>query len=171
MAPLVRRSWAKRGQTPVLVQRGRSRRKVSIIGALAISPKRRRVRAYFGFRPDANYDGATILTFVKALARTRHGPLELIWDRLKAHYGEPMASWLARHRNQVRVHLLPSYAPELNPVEQIWGYAKTNPLANFAPVTLHELLTQTHRATRQIARNPSLLRSFLEHTPLVLRLR
>ena len=60
MAPLVRRSWSPRGQTPVLRQRGRSHRKVSVIAAIIVSPQRRRVRAVFGFLPDANYDGEAI---------------------------------------------------------------------------------------------------------------
>ena len=37
MAPLRRRSWAPRGHTPRLRQRGRSRRKVSVIGALVMA--------------------------------------------------------------------------------------------------------------------------------------
>mgnify|MGYP001564114249 CR=1 FL=1 len=171
MGPHVRRTWAPRGETPVLAQRGRSRRKVSVIGALVISPRRRRVRAYFGFAPDANYDGESILAFLKQLARTRRVPIVLIWDRLKAHRGEPVAGWLARNRHRVRAHLLPAYAPELNPVELIWGYAKMNPMANFAPVALHDLVTQTQRATRDIAGNEPLLRSFIEHGALSLRLR
>ncbi|EQD76123.1 Transposase, partial [mine drainage metagenome] len=48
MAPLVRRTWAPRGVTPVLPQRGRSRRQVSVIAALSISPRRHRVRSSFG---------------------------------------------------------------------------------------------------------------------------
>jgi transposase len=170
MSPLVRRSWAPRGQTPLLRQRGRSRRKVSVIAALVISPRRRRVRACFGFLPEANYDGAAILVFVKALSRTLRVPIELVWDRLRAHYQGVVGDWLARNR-RVRAHLLPAYAPELNPVELIWGHAKTNPMANFAPTELEELLARTQQATREIAENPSLLRSFIWHCALPLRLR
>ncbi len=50
----------------------------------------------------------------------------------------------------MRAYLLPPYAPELNPVELIWGYAKTNPLANFAPLELHDLVMQTQLATYAI---------------------
>ena len=46
----------------------------------------------------------------------------------------------------MRAHLLPPYAPELNPVELIWGYTKRNPLANFAPVELDDLVMQTQFA-------------------------
>ena len=171
MGPLRRRSWAPRGHTPQLRQRGRSRRKVSVIGALVISPRRHRVRAYFGVLPEANYDGAAILAFLKQLRRTLRAPLTVIWDRLRAHRFEPVASWLAQHRRDVRAYLLPPYAPELNPVELIWGYAKTHRLANFAPIELDDLVMQTQFAIYAIGDNPSLLRSFIQHCALSLRLK
>jgi hypothetical protein len=171
MAPLRRRSWAPRGHTPVLRQRGRMRRKVSVIGALVISPHRHRVRGYFGVQPDANYDGDAILAFLKELRRTLRVPFTLVWDRLRAHRFEPVAGWLADHRHDVRAYLLPPYAPELNPVELIWGYAKGNPLANFAPLELHDLLMHTQLVTYAIGDDQMLLRSFIQHCPLSLRLK
>jgi transposase len=171
MGPLRRRSWAPRGQTPQLRQRGRSRSKVSVIGALAISPQRRCVRAYFGVEPEANYDGAAVLAFLKQLRRTLRTPFVLIWDRLRAHRFEPVAGWLVAQRQHVRAYLLPPYAPELNPVELIWGYAKANPLANFAPLELHELVMQTQLAIYAIGDDEPLLRSFVQHCSLSLRLK
>jgi len=171
MAPLVRRTWAPRGHTPVLMQRGRSRRKVSVIGALVISPRRRRVRAYFSLLPDANFDGESILAFIVQLYRALRVPIALIWDRLSAHIGAPVAAWLVHNRHRVRAHLLPPYAPELNPVELIWGHTKSNPLANFAPRELDELLAQTQMATLATGDDEPLLRSFLKHCPLSLRLK
>lgn len=171
MAPLARRTWAPRGQTPKLAQRGRSRRKVSAIGALVISPRRVRVRAYFDVLPDANFDAPSILAFLKALCRALRRPIVLIWDRLQAHQTEPVAGWLAQHRHHVQVHLLPPYAPELNPVELIWGYTKRNPLANFAPFELHDLVMQTQLAILAVGDDQPLLRSFLRHCPLSLRLK
>lgn len=170
MAPLVRRTWAPRGQTPVLPQRGRSRRKVSVIAALSLSPQRRRVRSYFGLLPDANYDGLAIRHFLQALSRHLKGPIDLVWDRLPAHRGGPAAHWLARHP-RIRVHLLPGYAPELNPVELIWGHAKMNALANFAPLDTPALCQQVEHALLDIAADPTLLRRFIIHCPLSLRLK
>ena len=118
--------------------------------ALVISPHRHRVRGYFGFQPDANYDGDSILAFLKALRRTLRVPFTLVWDRLRAHRFEPVAGWLADHRQDIRAYLLPPYAPQLNPVELIWGYAKSNPLANFAPLELHDLVMQTQLVTYAI---------------------
>ncbi len=171
MGPLVRRTWARRGCTPVLRQRGRARIKVSAIGALVISPRRHRVRAYFSFLPDANFDGEHILVFLKQLCRTLRVPVELVWDRLGGHTGQPVKAWLARNPHRIRATLLPAYAPELNPVELIWGYLKNNPLANFAPSELAELLDQTHLAALAIATDQPLLRSFVNHCPLSFHLK
>lgn len=170
MGPLVRRTWARRGCTPQLHQRGRARIKVSAIGAVVISPRRRRVRACFSLLPQASFDGEHVLAFLRTLCRALRVPIELVWDRLQAHRGQPVKGWLARHRQRIRATLLPAYAPELNPVELIWGHAKTNPLANFAPVALQALADQAHLALLQIGSDQPLLRSFLKHCPLSLRL-
>lgn len=170
MGPLVRRSWAPRGHTPVLMQRGRSRRKVSMIGALAISPRRHRVRAYFSLLADMSFDGEHIVPFLRQLCRAVRAPIALIWDRLQAHVGEPVKGWLAQNRHRIRAELLPAYAPELNPVELIWSHAKTNGLANFAPVEFQDLAMQAHVTTLAIGDDEPLLRSFLCHCPLSFRL-
>ena len=41
-----------------------------------------------------------------------------------------MATYLARQRAWLTVEPLPAYAPELNPIEQVWGNVKTRELAN-----------------------------------------
>lgn len=171
MGPLVRRSWAPRGHTPVLMQRGRSRRKVSVIGALAISPQRRRVRAFFSLQPEASFDGERILQFLRQLCRTVRVPIALIWDRLQAHIGQPVRGWLADNRHRIHTDLLPAYAPELNPVELIWNHAKAHSLANFAPLEFTDLAMQAHLSVLAIGDDERLLRSFLKHCPLALRLK
>jgi len=52
--PLFRRTWAPRGQTPVLRHRMRHRRRVWAIGGLSISPQRRRLGWYLRFHVDAS---------------------------------------------------------------------------------------------------------------------
>ena len=46
MAPLVRRTWAPRGQPPDLDQGGGPRQKVSVAAALGLSPRRDRLGLY-----------------------------------------------------------------------------------------------------------------------------
>lgn len=169
MAPLVRRTWSQRGVTPVLHQQGRSREKATMVGALSVSPKRRRIGLYYALGPSRNFDTAWAEAFVRALARHLRGPIIIIWDQLGAHKAvAKLPSILVMSR--IRFVLLPPYAPELNPVEFWWSYLKTNPLANFAPHDIHQLCCHARRHTARIRKRPDLLRSFFRCTPLSLRL-
>jgi hypothetical protein len=123
MAPLVRRTWAPRGETPILRQRTRSRQKVSAAGVVTISPQRRRLGLYVALYPNANITAAVLVGFLRALRRHVRGPLILIWDRLATHRAHSMKAFLD-HCPQLRTVLLPPYAPELNAVEYVWGYLK-----------------------------------------------
>jgi transposase len=165
LAPLVRRTWSPRGETPLFYQRGAHRQKVSIIGALTVSPKRRRVGLYFSLIAELNVDAYWLVAFLTAMARHLRGPVILIWDRLNAHRSSVVQRFLERHP-RFHVELLPAYAPELNPVETVWSYLKLNPLANFAPCDVRHLARIATRHTRRLQRRSRLIRRFLDSCPL-----
>ena len=169
MGPLVRRSWQPRGQTPVLVQRGRSLEKVSAIAALCVSPRRHRVRLYFRLHPKANITALQVIGFLRHLNQELRRPCLLVWDRLNAHRAKRTTQFV-EGVDHLHTFFLPAYAPELNPVEYAWGYLKMNPLANRPAFQVEELAAMTHRQARALQRNAPLLRSFLRHSPLFLRL-
>ncbi len=52
--------------------------------------------------------------------------MAIIWDNAKCHKGELMRKALAKGGELERVHLipLPPYAPDFNPIEQVWNNAK-----------------------------------------------
>jgi hypothetical protein len=50
--PLVRRSWAPQGQTPILEADGGHRKKVSVIGGISNSPNAQRHGFSFATEPD-----------------------------------------------------------------------------------------------------------------------
>lgn len=169
MAPLVRRSWSMRGQTPILRQRGRSHQKVSAIAALCILPTRDRIALYFRLHPDANINAERAMDFLEHLQRQLRTPIVLIWDSFKAHKGQLINECVLPH--SAHLEYLPPYAPELNPVEYLWGNLKTNPLANDPAFDLHSLAYRTRRAAYSAQHRQDLLRAFLRHTGLPLRLR
>lgn len=90
MGPLVRRSWQPRGQTPVLVQRGRHLGKVSAIAALGVPPRRDGARLYFRLHPQAEIGTAQFVAsihqlhtcFLPAYAPELN-PVEYTWSYLK----------------------------------------------------------------------------------------
>lgn len=170
LAPLVRRTWAPQGQTPILRQRTNTYRKLSAIASLAVSPRRDRVRLFFGFFPNANINAATVAHYLRHLRRHVRGPCFLLWDRFPAHRARSVQSYLAETMAW-HSEFLPAYAPELNPIENVWCYMKTHSRTNEVAFDLDDLTRSARRHGRSLQRSDRLLRSFLKHTPLFLRLK
>ncbi len=168
MAPLLRRSWAPRGQTPILIQRTRSRDKASIIGVLSLSPRHQRVGLYFYLLPNANVTTPVLTAFLPQLKRHLRGRLILLWDRLLCHRAKDLHRYLAR-QTKLQVEYFPPYAPELNPVEYLWSYLKLNRLANYAAADAYALSVEAELGLREIQTSQRLLRSFLKASPLFAR--
>lgn len=146
---------------------GRNHKKVSAIAALCVSPDRREVRLYFQLLVNQNFNSAAVLGFLRQLARHFRDPPLLLWDRAKIHGGLHTAVFLDV-MEWPQFHF-PAHAPELNPVECLWSYIKTNPLANPACPEVASLAAAGRRHTRSLQRQPDLLRSFIRHSPLSLR--
>lgn len=170
MAPLVGRTWAPRSHTPVFYQCGGTYQKVSCIGALAVAPARDRLRFYFRLHPNENINSDRALDFLTQLLRQLPGNLLVIWDGSRPHLAHPVELFLYRH---LRLYLeyFPPYAPELNPVEYVWAYLKRNPLAHLPPTSLSGLAQTARRSGQSLQHQPPRLRSFLQHSPLFLRLK
>jgi len=170
MAPVLRRSWAPRGSTPIIHQRTRHHQKISMIAALALTPERSRVALWFRLHPAKNITWREVRSFVRQLLRQIPAPMILIWDRLNAHRSARLRE-LIHSTPRLHVAFLPPYAPELNHVENVWSYLKCNPMANLAIHDVEELHTTTRHHGRSIQRREKLLRSFIKHGSLPLRLK
>jgi transposase len=165
MAPLVRRTWAPVGETPLVVHRRAGQRKVSIVAALCLSPAQRVVRLFFQVYPERNITRDVVIDFLKQLLRHIPGPMTLVWDRLQAHRAREVQEFLGKS-NRINCWYLPPYAPELNPVEYAWSYLKMNPPANVCPTDVEQLGELASRRGYLLSRRQDLLRSFTNHSPL-----
>jgi len=166
--PVVRRTWAPRGQTPVLTHTRANWQRLSVAGALAFRWDARRTRFYFQTRP-GSYTDVALIAFVRQLKRHFRGRrVWLLWDRLGAHKSRAMRAYLGQQRAWLTVEPLPGYAPELNPVEQVWGNVKGGELANVCADDLAGLRHPAHRGFARIRRQPHLAFAFLRHAGLTL---
>src|SRR5262245_21881960 len=164
--PVVRRTWAPRGETPVLKPVGRNWKRLSIAGALAFRWDGRRTRFFFQTRP-GTFTDRPLIAFLRALKRHLRGrPVMLIWDGLHAHRSAAMRQYVQRQRGWLTVERLPGYAPELNPVELVWGNIKHRELANLCVSDLDALRSPLRRGCARVRRNADLAQQFLRHTGL-----
>src|SRR6266851_1112145 len=116
--PVVRRTWAPRGQPPVLTHVGGNWKRLSIAAAIAFRWDGRRSRVYFQTRP-GSYTDDRLIGFLRTLKRHFRGrTIILLWDGLPAHKSRRMRAYLARQRPWLQVERLPAYAPDLTPVGQ-----------------------------------------------------
>jgi transposase len=163
LQPVVRRTWAPQGHTPIHYSWDR-RDRLSVISAISLSPHRRRLGLYFGFH-DHNLVTEDVVPFVaRVLAHLPKGII-LIMDRWQVHRSAARRLQ-ERFPRRVDVEWLPPYAPDLNPVEQVWSRTKYGDLANYLPDNAGELGRSVRRSLRRTRRYPSLLRSFFKHVEL-----
>jgi transposase len=167
--PPVRRTWAPKGHTPVLRHRMRGRKRISMAGVCCYRPDASDARLAFHLREGA-YDTDQLIPIVAALGRLLGGgwPVILIWDNLPAHHSVAMRAWLASQHAWLQVEYLPSYAPDLNPVEGLWANLKDVELANRACGSLEELATAAEQGIGRVRGESELLFSFLHQAGLSL---
>jgi transposase len=160
MAPLVRRSLAPAGQTPILKQHGLRRDKVSLMAALSLSPVKRRLSLYYRTFPKQHVNNERTVEFLRGLLRLVRGHVIVVWDRGNMHQGLPIRELLRRFP-RLELHFLPPYAPELNPVEQLWNHLKYHRFVNHAPLDVSTLNNDVRCHLSQIRCDPARLRAFL----------
>src|SRR5207245_2360257 len=111
LLPMAVRTWAPRGQTPVL-RVPLTRDHLSAISGLTLDG-----RLFLQVRLVSS-DAAAVVGFLRVLLRKIRGRLLLIWDGSPIHRGHEMKDLLKRGAAS-RLHLeqLPGSAPDLNPDE------------------------------------------------------
>jgi putative transposase len=124
MAPLVRRSWAVRGQPPVLKQKAQHREKVSVAAALWLRPLRDRLGLAFQTLVNGYFNNEAVAEFLEGALQGFSEPMIVIWDGGTMHKGHPITDLVARSGGRLDLEPLPAHAPELMPVEQLWTWLK-----------------------------------------------
>lgn len=143
------RTWAPKGQTPV-IQFHFNWTHVSVIAGLS--------RTHCLFRlHQGSIKKAQIVEFLKALRAHINEPLLVIWDGLKAHRSNLVREYLDSTDGHIQMAFLPPYCPDLNPVEYLWAWLKRHALANFCPATLDELNITARNKLKSAQRRPCII--------------
>jgi hypothetical protein len=167
MAPLIRRTWAPRGQTPALVVSRRSHEKVSGIGALVVSPGRRRITPYLALHPKKNVRGPEVLNFLRQLRRHDPGHLFLLGTRVNpTATSSSVPAWPSTHtgiRSGSRLR------PNSIRKSRSGATLKYGRLSNYAPDDVEQIREAVRREARRVKRSSSLLKAFFRHSELPFR--
>jgi transposase len=163
LIPLVVRTWAPEGQTPIHRHRQGRRDKISVISGISLSPKRQQLGLYYLLFFD-NIGQQEVCVFLRELLQHLHGPVIVLLDNSSTHKGEPLQKLLHQHP-RLSIEYFPSYAPQLNPDEGVWSLAKRD-IANSCPKNVDELMEDILRSIERIKVSPNKLRGCILQSEL-----
>jgi len=116
------KTWAPKGKTPVIERPGQRQ---SISAASAVNAK-----GGFWF---ATYQGALnaelFIELLKKMMKGRTKPVHLVVDGLPAHKKANVRQYIESTKGKLSMHILPGYAPDLNPDELVWSHVKRTGVA------------------------------------------
>src|SRR6266436_7565259 len=106
LAPLVAKTWAPQGCTPLLRHRQGRRDKISVISGISVSPQRQRLGLYYLLYFD-NIGQEEVCRFLRELLRHLRGSVIVLLDNSSTHQGKPLQQLLRQH-SRLQIELFPA---------------------------------------------------------------
>jgi transposase len=105
--------WIKKGDRKTIATTGRQKR-LNFIGGICLTGHR------FTFTQTNKVDAYSICEFLWKLRKSHpgHYKVHIIWDNAAYHQNDEVKNW-AKELG-IKLHYLPPYSPNLNPVERVW---------------------------------------------------
>jgi transposase len=151
-----RRSFAPKGQTPVIRQPAQ-RFHSSFISAISKQGKLH----WMGLSKPLDAD--LFIDFLKRLIKNRKRKIFLILDNLKVHHCQKVKDWVELHKHRIELFYLPSYSPELNPDEYLNQGLKKVIFQNGIAKDKAELDAKLNVSLFMFEIRPAMVQSFFRH--------
>ncbi|MCC6839103.1 MAG: IS630 family transposase [Flavobacteriales bacterium] len=149
------RSYAPKGKTPA-IRINQRRHSCSVISVVTNKGAMR----WMVFRKALN--AKLLIKFLKRLIKDAPSKIFLVLDNLKVHHSKPVKAWLEKNEEAIECFFLPSYSPELNPVELANASLK-HAVTTHAPARRKgqmEKVASNH--LRHLQRNPKIVQNFFQ---------
>lgn len=116
----IRRAWLRKGERTV-VKTEKSKEHQNYLGFLDQKTGQCQISEIQKGRQEY-----IIPVLEELMSRSKNQRVCLIWDNASCHKGKLLRGKLKKGNSLERLHLvpLPPYAPETNPIEHVFGYAK-----------------------------------------------
>lgn len=83
----------------------------------------------------------------------------VVIDNYRIHFAKPVLALLAAHAEQIELVTLPTYSPQLNPVERFWKHLRRKVTHNAFFQTIDRLLDAVIGFFQDLAARPDIVRS------------
>ncbi len=155
--------WCFRGQRAEVPAAG-TNRKICVYGALNYKTGQSHYMLH------ARKNAVQFNTFLgHLLAAKRDRYVVLVIDNASYHATRATLDLLAEHEDHIFVVWLPTYSPELNAIEGLWGYLKKSALNNYFFGDTDRLEKAIDEAFRELNQHPDTALSLAYRTSQNLR--
>lgn len=144
-----------KGQTPVIERLGQRQ---SIRAASAVTAR----GAFWYCTYEGGLSAELFLTLLRRMMRNRLKLVHLVVDRLPAHKTTLVKTYVPSTEGRLTLHILPGYAPDLNPDEPVWSHMKRTGVARTPPRRGEMLSDKIEGQLAKTKRMPQLIRSFFK---------
>ena len=94
--------------------------------------------------------------------RDQRRPVHLVVDGLPAHKTAVVKQYVAATQGRLTLHVLPGYAPELNPDELVWSHVKRTGTARRPLRKGEKLRDKIEEQLAKLKQMPLVIRSFFK---------
>jgi len=151
------RGYAPIGHTPEIHPSQRNRERVNYIASLD-NQGTVRFMLY-----TCTLTASVLIQFLERLIQAQ--PKKVFWivDRHPVHRDQQVQAWLAEHQTRIEMVYLPSYSPQLNPVEYLNGAVKQGVHDKPPTRNLRQLKRRVLSQLRKLQKLPAQIRSYFQH--------
>lgn len=150
------KTWAVKGQTPVIEATG-ARFGLNMVGAISTRGQLRFMVV------KGSVTSEKICDFLEKLMHNAEKPVFLIWDGHPTHRSKKVKEYIASFDGKLKVFVLPSYSPELNPIEQAWNNVKGQGIGRKKIFGPDQLKAAVLGQLRKLQKLPEIVKSFFRH--------
>jgi putative transposase len=156
LLPTITRWWCKRGKQRV-IQTPRTNQKRYGAGLIhGVSGK-------LSWATSDHKDNALFRAVLSQLFEPAHEPqarkIYVVIDNYRIHFAKPVLAFLQAHQDQMELVCLPTYSPQLNPVERFWKHLRRKVTHNTFFQTIERLLSAVTGFFQEMAALPDIVRS------------
>jgi len=146
-------TWALQGQTPVVASTG-ARFSLNLISAVS----RRGDLRFMGI--DGRMNAGRFIEFLQRMLHDSNRKIFLIVDGHPCHKAKKVRAFVDARPEEIELHFLPPYSPELNPDEHVWNEMKTATIGRMAITGPGQLKQLVFSHMHRIQKLPNKIKSY-----------
>ena len=155
MEPTLFQTWSRVGHQPQILSLGQKKTQ-HVFGAVRIPD------GHFLYRFTEVCNSQSFRSFLGTLMFAYYPQkVFLVLDNARYHKEPGVLSLCQRHSRRIDLWFLPTYSPDLNATEPIWGYTRREATHNRFFLHKKELITTVKKTFRDIQHHPEKIQNYL----------